>query len=144
MSSFIKSMDIASSALTAQRMRMDVIAENIANMSTTRTADGTPYQRRYCVFQEREGTNFGSMLSKVSSGSENMGVRVSGIYEDQSAFKLDYDPDHPDAGEDGYVRMPNVDVAVEMVDMMSATRSYEANITSMNAIKSMAMKALEI
>lgn len=142
--SFLKSMEISSSALTAQRVRMDVIAENLANISTTRTADGTPYRRRYVVFQQREGDTFASMLEKATAKSSGSGVRVTEIREDTAPFKLDYDPEHPDANEDGYVQMPNVDLTVEMVDMMAATRSYEANITATNAIKSMALKALEI
>lgn len=142
--SFLKSMEISSSALTAQRVRMDVIAENLANISTTRTADGEPYRRRYVVFQQREGDTFASMLERATADSAGSGVRVTEIREDTSPFKLDYNPEHPDANGEGYVQMPNVDLTVEMVDMMAATRSYEANITATNAIKSMALKALEI
>jgi len=141
---FLKSMDISASALTAQRVRMDVIAENLANITTTRTADGTPYRRRYVVMQQREDTTFAALLSRAEARSNGSGVRVTEIREDESPFKLDYNPDHADANEEGYVEMPNVDLAVEMVDMMAATRSYEANVTAMNAVKSMAMKALEI
>lgn len=142
---FLKSMDISASALTAQRVRMDVIAENLANISTTRTANGTPYRRRYTVMQQSENeSSFGSLLNRAINDSNLNGVKVTQIREDQSAFKLDYNPDHPDANEEGYVSMPNVDLVVEMVDMMSATRSYEANITASNAMKSMALKALEI
>ena len=142
--SFLKSMDISASALTAQRVRMDVIAENIANINTTRTAEGEPYRRRYVVMQQREDQTFAGMLDRAKAKSNGSGVRVTEIREDESPFKLDYDPDHPDANEEGYVQMPNVDLVVEMVDMMAATRSYEANITATNAIKSMALKALEI
>lgn len=141
---FLKSMAISGSALTAQRVRMDIIAENLANINTTRTADGTPYQRRYVVMQQREN-DFRSYLTRASAGAgTGNGVRVVEIRKDESPYKLDYNPEHPDADENGYVRMPNVDLAVEMVDMMAATRSYEANITALNAIKSMALKALEI
>lgn len=142
--SFLKSMDISASALTAQRVRMDVIAENLANINTTRTAEGEPYRRRYVVMQQREYQTFAGMLDRAKAKSNGSGVRVTEIREDESPFKLDYDPDHPDANEEGYVQMPNVDLVVEMVDMMAATRSYEANITATNAIKSMALKALEI
>lgn len=142
---FLKSMDISSSALSAQRVRMDVIAENLANITTTRTANGQPYRRRYVVFQQREDeVSFSSLLDRAQARSNGSGVRVSEIREDESPFKLDYNPEHPDANAEGYVQMPNVDLAVEMIDMMAATRSYEANVTAMNAIKSMATKALEI
>ena len=142
---FLKSMEISASALSAQRVRMDVIAENLANITTTRTANGQPYRRRYVVFQQREDeVSFSSLLDRAQARSNGSGVRVSEIREDESPFKLDYNPEHPDANAEGYVQMPNVDLAVEMIDMMAATRSYEANVTAMNAIKSMATKALEI
>ncbi len=130
---FFDSMNISSSALTAERFRMDVIAENIANMNTTRTADGGPYRRRVTVFEQ--------ILNESDKG---MGVRVSEVAEDSSPFKLIYDPEHPDANENGYVEMPNVDTVTEMVDMISASRAYEANVTALNSFKNMAMRALEI
>lgn len=143
---FLNSLQINASGLTAQRFRMDVIAENLANASTTRTAEGTTYRRRYTLFEQREPVqSFKSVLSaeedKLTAGR---GVRVVGVQEDQSPFKLQFDPDHPDALEDGYVRLPNVDTAQEMVDMMGATRAYEANVSALNAIKDMAVRALEI
>lgn len=141
---FLQSMDITASALTAQRLRMDVVAENVANINTTRTANGQPYRRRYVVFQQKEETPFSAQLNNSLSGTAGSGVRVTEIADDPSDFKLDYNPTHPDADEFGYVRMPNVELAREMVDMMSATRSYEANITVMNSTKSMAMSALDI
>lgn len=141
---FLSSLDISGSALTAQRLRMDVVAENVANINTTRMANGQPYRRRYVIFQQREGASFSDQLNNSLAGSAGRGVRVTEILDDPSAFKLDYNPTHPDADEFGYVRMPNVDLAREMVDMMSATRSYEANITVLNGTKSMAMNALEI
>ena len=141
---FLQSMDITASALTAQRLLMDVVAENVANINTTRTANGQPYRRRYVVFQQKEETPFSAQLNNSLSGTAGSGVRVTEIAEDPSEFKLDYNPTHPDADEFGYVRMPNVELAREMVDMMSATRSYEANITVMNSTKSMAMSALDI
>lgn len=144
---FLSSMDISGSALTAQRMRMDVIAENLANINTTRDANGNPYRRRFVTMEERQGS-FSSTLSQAMSGGYTNpvgnGVWVTSIQEDSSPFQLKYDPEHPDADEMGYVEMPNVDLATEMVDMMSATRAYEANITAINAIKNMAMQALSI
>lgn len=143
---FFKSLDIGASGLTAQRLRMDTISQNIANVNTTRTEDGTPYRRRDVVFEERADPN--SFSSALSSASEKLyggnGVRVTKIVEDSTPFKKVYDPGNPDADAEGYVSMPNVDVVTEMVNMISATRSYEANVTSINATKSMAMKALEI
>ena len=136
---FLSSLDISASALTAQRMRMDVISENIANADTTRTANGEPYRRRVSVLTEQPLT-FSSVLRKATGG----GVEVSQIVEDMSDFSYVYDPDHPDADDNGYVAKPNVDTTEEIIDMMSATRSYEANVTALNATKSIAMKALEI
>lgn len=148
--SFLSSLDIPGSALTTQRFRMDLISENIANMNTTRTASGEPYRRRYTIVQEREATPFAQTLDAASSkyqfgkAAVGRGVRVSSVEEDQNPFNVTHDPTHPDADENGYVRMPNVDIVTEMVDMMDAYRSYEANVTSMGAIKDMAMKALNI
>jgi flagellar basal-body rod protein FlgC len=141
---FLSSLDISASGLTAQRLRMDVISENIANIDTTRTATGGPYRRRYVIFQEQSGKQFSQYLNDSMNGAAGQGVSVSDIAEDQSAFTLKYDPSNPDANADGYVQMPNVDLSTEMVDMMSATRSYEANVTAVNATKSMAMTALDI
>ncbi len=143
---FFTSLDIGASGLTAQRLRMDTISQNIANINTTRTEDGTPYRRREVIFEERTGSDsFSSILAGASEKLQGgQGVRVSKIVEDSSDFKKVYDPGHPDADDEGYVSMPNVDVVTEMVNMISATRSYEANVTSINATKSMAMKALEI
>ena len=136
---FLSSLNISASALTAQRMRMDVISENIANADTTRTDNGGPYRRRVTVLAEQPQA-FSSVLNKATGG----GVVVSQIVEDMSDFEYEYDPDHPDADELGYVAKPNVDEAREIIDLMSATRSYEANVTALNATKSIAMKALEI
>lgn len=141
---FFRSIDISASGLTAQRLRMDVIAQNIANVSTTRTAEGGPYRRRYTVFQQAGGDDFAAAYNDALRGTAGSGVRVDAILEDDSDFKLVYDPTNADADENGYVSMPNVDVADEMVDMISASRAFEANVTALNAIKSMAVKALEI
>lgn len=141
--SFLSSMNISASALTAERVRMDVIAENLANQNTTRTSDGTPYRRKFVTFTEND-KSFASILSKSKENYSGGGVKVSSIEEDMSDFKLVYDPNHADADENGYVRMPNVDTAKEMIDMISATRSYEANITALNGTKGMANAALKI
>ncbi len=143
---YFGALDIGASALTAQRLRMDTISQNIANANTTRTEDGTPYRRRLVVFQERsQGIPFSEYLSASSKERYvGKGVKVSAVVEDGSNFKRVYDPGHPDADEEGYVSMPNIDIITEMVNMISATRAYEANVTSINTTKSMAMKALEI
>jgi len=136
--------DSAASGLTAERLRMDIISNNIANVNTTRTAEGGAYKRQMAVFAPREGNgnSFAQLLSQqLDSGS---GVRVVGITKDNSPTRKVYDPAHPDAKQDGYVEMPNVNVVTEMVDMISSTRGYEANVTVVNAAKSMALKALEI
>jgi len=139
------SINISASGLTAERLRMDIISQNIANANVTRTANGTPYRRKMVVFQEAEMNEpFSSYLSKAKDNFKKSGVKVSSIVEDQSEFKLVYNPGHPDADANGYVRMPNVDIMIEMVNMISATRAYEANVTSINSTKSMIMKALEI
>ena len=142
---FLGSLDISASALTAQRLRMDVISENIANIDTTRTDSGEPYRRKYVVFSAVENDDaFSSYMNTAGENSRVGGVYVSQIGEDQSEFILEYDPTNVDANEDGYVAKPNVDLSQEMVDMVSAYRSYEANVTAFNASKDMAVKALEI
>lgn len=140
--------DISASALTAQRMRMDVISSNIANAETTRgsyvNGKFEPYKRKLVVLEPMQ-QSFSSMLSQQMGGKEKAsGVKVARIQEDQTPNKLVYNPTHPDADENGYVHMPNVDVAKEMVDMISASRAYEANVTAINATKAMFVKALEI
>lgn len=132
------SMAISGSALTAEKLRLDTISNNLANINTTRTPQGGPYRRQVPVFAEN--------LEKAgSSKGENLsGVKVQGIVHDPTPPKLVYEPDHPDANDDGYVEMPNIDMVKEMVDMITATRSYEANVTSLNAAKNMFLKALEI
>jgi flagellar basal-body rod protein FlgC len=140
-------MEISGSALTSQRLRMNVTAENIANAETTKGADGTPYRRKEVTLQSvgQAGT-FGSQLSRAmgSSGVAPGGVQATEITEDQTNGKLVYDPSHPDADEQGYLRMPNVDTVTEMVDLIDAQRAYEANVTAMSASKQMFAKTLEI
>jgi flagellar basal-body rod protein FlgC len=151
--SIFQGLNITASALTAGRLRMDVISSNMANVDTTRGkfVDGQwqPYTRKMVVTSPNE-PGFSSFLNhamKTTSQSRTAalnGVKVTGVVEDKTPYKLVYNPEHPDANEDGYVQMPNVDPLKEMVDLMSATRSYEANVTVFNANKSMLMKALEI
>jgi len=131
------SFDISSSGIFAQRIRMDVIANNIANAESTRTADGGPYRRQSVSFRA-------VYENVVGAQPVPAGVSVDQIIEDPTDFKAVYDPGHPDADPSGYVRMPNVNVVEEMVDMVSATRAYEANVTAMNATKSMIASAIEI
>lgn len=143
---FLNSLDISGSGLTAQKMRMDILAQNIANAETTRTAEGGPYRRQMVVFEEDAGSSassFGSYLSRAR-GNQNPGVKVVEIVEDQTELKPVYDPEHPDADENGYVLYPNVNKVKEMSDLLSASRAYEGNITVINAIKSMASTALQI
>lgn len=144
--SFFSSFDISASGMTAQRQRLDIAAENIANMNTTRTAEGDAYRRKMVVLQEKPSVSFRSELQKRmgTAAPQKGGVQVTQIVEDQSDLKPVYNPGHPDADANGYVMMPNVDLVKETVDSMSATRSYEANVTAFNAIKLMAQKALEI
>ena len=144
---FLDSMNISASALTATRLRMDTVAENMANINTTRTESGDPYRRRYVVYQEQgaRANSFAAFFNRAWQDNRvGNGVRVVEIGEDQSEFKVDYNPTHPDADEDGYVRLPNVELVQEMVDMMAAYRAYEANITALNTFKDMAVKTLEL
>ncbi|MFZ5352088.1 MAG: flagellar basal body rod protein FlgC [Bacillota bacterium] len=142
---FFNAINTSASGLTAERLRMDVISRNIANVNTTKTASGEPYRRQVVVFQETEQKiPFSQYLSDASKKLVGGGVKAVAITEDQTPFKMVYDPGHPDADEKGYVKMPNVDVMTEMVNMITASRAYEANVTIINSTKTMAMKALEI
>lgn len=135
--SVFQAMNISASGLTAERLRMDVVAGNIANQNTTRTENGEAYRRKIAVFSE--------YLETSKTGQNQVaGIRAVEIVDDDSDLIPVYDPTHPDANEEGYYLMPNVNVLNEMVDLMVASRSYEANVTVMNATKSMYMKALEI
>jgi flagellar basal-body rod protein FlgC len=139
--SMFDSLGTSASALTAQRLRMDVISNNLANANSTHGPDGTAYRRQMTVFESR--AEFRRDLSDHTSKTP-LGVHVKKIIEDQSPLHLVYEPGHPDANADGYVAYPNVNTIQEMTDMISATRSYEANVTVINAVKGMAQKALEI
>ena len=138
--------DISASGMTAQRFRTDIIAENVANVNTTRTEDGTPYRRKIVTFAEKDLNSFGNMLAKTSRriyGGD--GVKVTKVAEDDTTdFIMKYDPSHPDADENGYVTYPNVNIITEMTDLIDASRSYEANATAFEASKSMASKGLQI
>ena len=143
--SFLDSFDISASGLTAERQRLDIAAENLANTNTTRTESGGTYRRKMVALQEIPQTSFRSRFNSILNRTASKGgVQVTEIVEDQRDLNPVYNPDHPDADEDGYVMMPNVDPVKETIDGMSATRSYEANITAFNAMKLMAQKALEI
>jgi flagellar basal-body rod protein FlgC len=138
-------LEISASGLTAERLRMDVTAENLANAQTTRGADGQPYRRKEVVLAERQGPrSFGAALQGAMASSRPGGVEVAAIAQDRTPLKQVYDPGHPDADANGYVQMPNVDPVAEMVDLISAQRAYEANVTAMSAAKQMFAKTLEI
>ncbi len=144
--SMFSAFNINASGLTAQRLRMDVISENVANASTTRTEDGTPYRRKVVSFaQKGDQTSFSKVLGRLSSNYTGQGVKVDGIYEDHTTeMKMVYDPAHPDADENGYVTYPNVNIVAEMTNLIDASRAYEANSTAFNASKSMALQGLEL
>lgn len=138
-------MNVSSSALAAERTRMNLISSNLANVNTTRTPEGGPYKRKDAIFAATpvETGKFDRALTNATS-QEVRKVEILQVVEDQNPPRLQYDPSHPDANQQGYVAMPNVNVIEEMVDMIHATRTYEANVTAVNAAKSMAMKTLEI
>ncbi|MCI9530749.1 MAG: flagellar basal body rod protein FlgC [Lachnospiraceae bacterium] len=143
--SLFQSFNINTSGMTAQRFRMDVISQNVANVTTTRTEDGTPYRRRIVTFSEKQVTPFSKVLHNARQGYLGNGVKVSEVKEDTSTdFVMKYDPSHPDADENGYVSYPNVNIITEMTNMIDASRSYEANITAFETTKAMAMKGLEL
>ena len=139
--------DINSSGMTAQRYRMDIISENVANAQTTRTADGTPYRRKVVTFEQRgeKVGNFSQVFHSVNEGYKGQGVKVSKVSEDTwNDMVMAYDPSHPDADENGYVTYPNVNIVTEMTNLIDASRSYEANATAFGASKAIAIKGLEM
>ncbi|GAP07875.1 MAG TPA: flagellar basal body rod protein FlgC [Anaerolinea thermolimosa] len=145
--SFWDSLRIGASGLLAQRLRLDVIANNIANAQTTRTAEGGPYQRQDVVFAAEGRPSFLPAFLAARRGDPQTvqgGVRVAQITTDTQPGERIYDPTHPDADASGYVTYPNVNPVVEMTNMLSATRSYEANLMVIEAAKRMALKALDI
>jgi flagellar basal-body rod protein FlgC len=142
--SFFKAMDISSSGLAAQRLRMNVLSGNLANAQSTRGDEGGPYRRRDVVFSaEPTGTVFQDFLNG-ETGTDLRKVQVVDIHKDQSAPRRVFDPSHPDADKQGFVSLPNIQVMTEMVNMITATRAFEANATALDDAKQMAMKALEI
>ena len=145
---YMDTLAISASGMTAERLRMDVVANNLANVNTTRTPGGGPFRRQQVAIAPA-GTTFAQTLAGLSGedseeGTVTGGVQVTGIVPDNRPFKRVYQPGHPDADAQGYVSLPNIDTVTEMVDMMGATRAYEANVAAVGAVKSMAMKALEI
>ena len=143
--SMFNAMEISSSGLSAQRTRMKVISSNIANINTTRTPSGGPYRRRDVIFGALPAEkNFQEELLSQTVDKGTRHVKVLGVVEDSRAPKLKYDPNHPDANEEGYVSLPNIDIAEEMTNLMISKRSFEANIASINATKNMITNALEI
>lgn len=145
--SIFSAFNVNASGMTAQRYRMDIISENVANANTTRTQDGTPYRRKVVTFEQKGATakTFSSFLGQASNRYDGQGDRVRKVSEDTwTQMNMVYDPSHPDADENGYVTYPNVNIVTEMTNLIDASRSYEANATAFNASKSMAMKGLEI
>jgi len=143
--SLFDSMQISSSGLAAQRMRMKLISSNIANVNTTRTPGGGPYRRREVIFGALPQQK--SFMEELRGQENSQGareVKVLGVVEDSRPPQMKYDPGHPDANEEGYVAMPNVDIVEEMTNMMVSKRSYEANLASINATKNLITKSLEI
>lgn len=141
---FLDSLHTSSSGLSAQRVRMNVISSNLANIDTTRTSQGGPYRRREVVFAAQPLRRSFQNTLRSQMNAELSKVSVVGIMYDPSPAKIKYDPQHPDADEKGYVAVPNINLMEEMVNMISATRSYEANVNAIKATKTMALKALEI
>ncbi len=145
--SFLSTLNISGSGMTAQRLRLDVVSDNIANIETTRTEDGGPYRRKMVVLEAQE-PSFHEILENARVGktqnTSGSGVKAVAIVEDQTELKPVYDPTHPDADEDGYVMMPNIDLVKETADAMAASHAYQSNITAFNTTRQMAQSALEI
>jgi len=144
--SIFSSFDVNASGLTAERYRMDIISENVANANTTRTEDGTPYKRKIVTFAEKESqTPFSKVLNERMDHYSGKGVKVSSLSEDtKTEMNKVYDPSHPDADKDGYVTYPNVNIVTEMTNLIDASRAYEANATAFTASKAIAVKGLEM
>ncbi|MBO5468429.1 MAG: flagellar basal body rod protein FlgC [Lachnospiraceae bacterium] len=144
MSGIFNAMNVSASGMTAQRTRMDIISENIANVNTTRDENGEVYKRKTVVFQENSNASFDNILSNKLESYHPHGVKITSIVEDTSEGAMTYDPNHPDADENGYVTLPNVNTVTEMTNLIDASRSYEANATAFNASKAIAAKGLEL
>lgn len=148
------SMKISASGLTAERLRLDVISNNLANVNTTRDASGQPFRRQVVELSSRGAGSFAGALAQARQGAGGFGgalaeaggqgVQVSAVRPDMSPFRVVHDPGHPDADAQGNVKMPNIEPVVEMVDMISATRAYEAGVTAINSAKQMETRALDI
>lgn len=139
--------DINATGMTAERYRMDIIAQNVANAETTRTEDGTPYRRKVVVFEEKNSapTHFHAILQKANENYTGSGVKVTGVYEDRwTEGNMVYDPSHPDADENGYVTYPNVSIITEMTNLIDASRAYQANATAFDASKNIATTGLNL
>lgn len=137
--------NISASGMTAERFRTDVIAENVANVNTTRTENGTPYRRKIVTFEERQVTPFSNVLAGTRQAALGNGVKVSRVAEDyETDFTMEYDPANPDADENGYVSYPNVNIVTEMTNLIDASRAYEANATAFDASKAIAQAGLQI
>ena len=138
--------DINATGMTAERYRMDIIAQNVANANTTRTQDGTPYRRKVVVFEEKNSqTPFRTVLKKERDRYSGTGVKVTGVYEDKwTEGNMVYDPSHPDADENGYVMYPNVSIITEMTNLIDASRAYQANATALDASKNIATTGLNL
>lgn len=143
-SGIFNAMDVAASGMTAQRTRLDIISQNIANVNTTRDEHGRVYRRQTVVFRENSNSSFDHILSNKLETYDAKGVKIAAIVEDTREGAMVYDPMHPDADENGYVMLPNVNTVTEMTNMIDASRSYEANATAFNAAKAMAAKGLEL
>ena len=148
---FLGTINIVGSGLTAQQLRLDVISENITNLSTTRTENGEgPYRRKMVVFEAEGGRNtFRQAMANAAVGASNRGAekaggKVTDIVEDQSDFPISYDPTHPDANEQGYLEMPNVILVKEITDAMAATQAYSANVTAFSTLKTVIARGLEL
>ena len=142
MSQLLSAVNAAASALDAQRARMEVAVSNMANAESTRGANGEPYRRRDVVLEAVPPYAVGKAMGAASGGAD--GVRVAGVIESQEPFKKRYEPSHPDAGPDGFVQVPNVDVPEEMVNLLGAARAYQANLTAIGLIRDTVQKALEL
>ena len=148
--SFLSTINIIGSGITAQHLRLDVISENVTNINTTRTEEGGPYRRKMVVFQAENGEDgfrvaMSNALAASNRGRENAGgVRVTEIMEDPSEFPISYDPTHPDANEEGYLELPNITLVKELTDAMAASQAYSANVTAFNALKSVIARGLEL
>jgi len=141
---FFTAMDIASSGLSAQRKNMNTISMNLANMQTTRTQDGGPYQRKEVLFRSAPVQSPFDQVMSSEMQREVKGVKVARIQEDDRAFKNVYDPGHPDANEEGYVKYPDINAVEEMANMLTATRTYEANLSTISSVKQMINQAVQI